>query len=444
MSLEELPALQEIEIVEPNLDLFNSKFKMLYLVEDNNYTEKPITAICVDGRAIELPILKDAIMPGGTNAIFLLQSDYFDSKTDDSRQGLSIAPQDLSTIEQLFADKISGVLNQMVPSIRERNERTKEQLFSRYPHLAGFFSQRSIGLIDEDKSISRAQEAFFKEQKEILNATELSDNQYKVSLNHATRILTEYILYRNLIIKKLGEMRKEHPEEKIHNLIVPMHQEYVAENLYSEIYNNNAWLLDDKYMGYRYILSDKNIQDLISKLTDEEELQSDDLRPDIAIVFSDDIEKIDHPVDVVVVELKKKGLGYLDNRRVIDQIKQRARRLASLYPDRIQRIWFFGIVEFDKELKLEMKEYKWTKLYSTGEVYYKELETYPVDKDLNQLSEIAVPVPVTLMSFETLWQDAKTRNETFLSILKNGIRNYIQNKDMVANDPSTDSSTEEQ
>ena len=220
-------------------------------------------------------------------------------------------------------------------------------------------------------------------------------------------------------------MRQEHPEEQIHDLIVPMHREFSSETCIEDIYCNNAWLLDDKYMSYRFVLSDKNIKDLLEKICDEQELQSDDLRPDIAFVFSDDIEKVEHPIDVVVVELKKKGLGYLDNIRVLEQIKQRARRLVSLYPTKIQRMWFFGIVEFDKELSLEMKEGRWVKLYSTDEVFYKEIPAIPVDSDLNPISETPIPVSVTLMSYNALWQDAKKRNETFLTILKAGIQQSV-------------------
>lgn len=425
LTLNDLPHLQEMKINCNELDLFNSDFSLLYLIE-NNWKEKPITAICVDGRAIELPLLKDALIPAGTNAIFLLSSSFFDSKTDDSRQGLVLNPQDQTIIERIFTEKISEILNLNVPAIKERNTATQQRLSSRYPHLQGYFSQHSVGLIDEEKSINSAQQAFFKEQKEILNASELSDEQYSRSLNHATRILTEYILYRNLIIKKLEDFKAEHPEAQIHDLIVPMQRTFESKDFFKEIYNNNAWLLDDKYMGYRSILSDENIAVLIKNISEEKELQSDDLRPDIAFVFSDDIEKVNHPVDVVIVELKKKGLGYLDNMRVFEQIKQRARRLLSLYPTKIQRMWFFGIVEFDKELQLEVSEGHWTKLYSSGEVYYQEVPVLPVDKDLTPLSSKPTPVSITLMSFDALWKDAATRNASFLTILRESIQQYVK------------------
>lgn len=423
LTLDDLPHLQEIKIDSKELDLYNTDFSMLYIVE-NKWNERPITAICVDGRAIELPLLQEKSIPAGTNAIFLLSSSFFDAKTDDSRQGLALNPQDQMIIERIFTEKISEILNANVPAIQKRNATVRERLSSRYPHLLGYFSQNSLGLIDEEKSVNSAQEAFFKEQKEILNAVELSDEQYACSLNHATRILTEYILYRNLIIKKLENLRVEHPEAKIHDLIVPMQRTFTSKDFFKEIYNNNAWLLDDKYMGYRSILSDENIANLIRNISDEEELQHDDLRPDIAFVFSDDIENVNHPVDVVIVELKKKGLGYLDNTRVIDQIEQRARRLLALYPTKIQRMWFFGIVEFDTELKIKMHE-DWTPLFSSGEVYYRERLLFPIDANKNQIGDKKYPVSITLMSFDALWKDAATRNGVFLTILKKSIQQYV-------------------
>ena len=89
-------------------------------------------------------------------------------------------------------------------------------------------------------------------------------------------------------------------------------------------------------------------------------------------------------------------------------------------------MWFFGIVDFDPELMVTMTEDKWVQIYSTGTVYYKQLEVQPIDKDKKPLSQSTVPVPVTLMSFDALVGDAKARNETFLSILKNSIKEYAE------------------
>ena len=119
----------------------------------------------------------------------------------------------------------------------------------------------------------------------------------------------------------------------------------------------------------------------------------------------------------------------MDNKRIVEQIKQRARRLISLYPDKIQRMWFFGVVEFDSELRVDMREGRWTKIFSSGEVYYNEIPVLPTDKDMNPLGETTIPVSVTLLSFEALYKDAQTRNETFLKILKEGIQQAVKAKE---------------
>lgn len=424
----DLPELQEKTIKDVNLDLFRDEFKLLYTVQES-FSGKLITALCIDERAIEIPLLKTEKVLEKISGIFLLSSKFLDSRIDEARQELLLEQHERKIIEDLFAEKVSEILNETFPEITEQNKKVSQKLLSRYPHLDGYFSSKYICLIDENKSLDEAQNKFFKEQKDILGATKMTDDLYTRSFNHATRVLTEYILYRNIIIDKLKTITDDSKETQIHNLIVPMKKTLSAKSFIDDIYTNNAWLLDDKYMGYQSILSDENIGNLITEISFEEERKSNDLRPDIALVFSDDIEKTNHPVDVVIVELKKKGLGYLDNSRVINQLEQRARRLLGLYPDRIQRMWFFGIVEFDKELKIKMSE-EWNQIYSEGEAYYKAMELHPVDKDMNLIGDKKYPISITLMSFDALWKDAKTRNETFLRILRESIRKYVDdNKD---------------
>ena len=104
-------------------------------------------------------------------------------------------------------------------------------------------------------------------------------------------------------------------------------------------------------MTYSTILSDKDMSELIDVITEGEEKSQDDSRPDIALVFSGN-PQAKQKVDVVIIELKKKGLKLAKNEEVISQLRQRARRLMKYYNDKIQRIWFYGIVEFNDELKI--------------------------------------------------------------------------------------------
>jgi len=412
-------------LINQELDLFQSEFKLMYYIDASYNTErKNVTAICIDDRAIELNLLDDQKIPESHKFIFLLKSEYLNEKTDDARQNINLSDSELEILKRIFLEQIGDVISTSVPVIKSRNEETRKKLSTKYPHLEGLFPQKSIGLLDENKSIEIAQNKFFKEQKEILNAEVLSDEMYDKSLIQASRVLAEYILYRNKIIQKLKDIDSKDKEKKVHDLIVPMQKILYSENRFENRFINNAWLLDDKYMTYQTVLSDENIEKLINEITDDKEAPSD-LRPDIAFVFSDDINTCDHPVDVVVVELKKKGLDFLDNRTVIEQMKQRARRLLAYYPSKIQRMWFFGIVEIDPELRLSLEE-EWTPLYSKGDVFYKEEEVFPTNRELKRIGTSKIPVSMTILSFDALWKDAESRNDMFLDILKKSIQKYSQ------------------
>lgn len=428
LTLNDLPDLKRVTHTDAGVDFFDNEFTMLYSVLKDEWKERATASVCVDGRAVPFPhVFKQTDLPNGVSAIFLLESSYFNAKADDARQTLRLNANEERNVIRLYQRMIADVLVQEVPEIKSTNDTRRNELSARFPHLQGLFPDDSVGLINSSRALEYARDKFFKEQKEILEASELTDELYAKSLGHSTRVLAEYILYRKLIIDKIASVDPQDKEATIHNLIVPMQQTFEGTDCRLDLYRNNAWVLDDKYMMYKSILSDKDLKNLIEKIAFErDDLKATDIRPDIALVFSDDIEKVDHPVDVVIVELKKKGLGYLDNTRILDQIRMRARRLVSLYPGKIQRVWFFGIVDFDPELMVSMTEDKWAQIYSTGTVYYKQLEVQPIDKDKKPLSQSTVPVPVTLMSFDALVGDAKARNETFLTILRNSIREYAE------------------
>ena len=258
-----------------------------------------------------------------------------------------------------------------------------------------------------------AQEKFFKAQKEILNATNLTDEQYKKSLNISSRLLTEYILYRNIIINKLKRIDHNNKESEIHNIIVPMKKTFSKSTFLNDLYTNNAWILDDKYMSYSTIFSDKDIGDLVSYLT-KDDIVDDSLRPDIAIVFSDD-PKQSKKVDVVIVELKKLGLDELSKNNIYVQLLQRATKLLEYYPEKIQRIWFYGVIDIEPGFKLLLENQDFIELYSNDTVMFKH-------SDLKLENGEKVPVGFFIQSYKALLEDAAFRNQTFLDVLKEGFK----------------------
>ncbi len=409
-----LRVLEEKQFKADQADLFSS-FNLYYSIEKESKNTSVVTAICAEGRTINFPdlITKDSVPPGH-EIIFLLYSDYFNGKVNSSRQGLDIEEGELQIIKNVLVDELGSILQERVPAIKERNEKTIRSLNDRYPHLTGYLEEKSVGLIDRSKSLDQAQRKFFKDQRDILDANSLTEEKYQKSLDISARLLTEYVLYRNLTIRKLKEVSKHNDESEIHEIIVPMRKTLKKEGFFNDIYSNNVWVLDDKFMSYKTILSDQKMEKVLKEIQIESD-ENDTTRPDISLIFSGNPD--DHKVDMVVVELKKLGLGLAKKEEVESQLRQRARKLLQYYDKKIQRIWFYGVVDIDSELRISLKESGYTELFSNDSVLYAERKII-VDETTNY----EVPSGFYIMSFKALVEDAETRNSTFLEILKEGIR----------------------
>lgn len=392
-----METLSVVDIDAEMLDLFE-KMKLHYLIKQKESDNTIITAICVDGRTYKMDIIAPENIPYGYDLIFLLYSDLFKGQVNASRQELTMKDATLKTVKTLFRKKVAELLNLQIPTIKERNAQIKDSFYNRFPHLLDYFENDTIGFISRNDAIRNAQEKFFKDQKEVLDATDFSDERYEKTLEMSARTLTEYILYRQIIIDRLKNIDTKNREEDIHNLIVPKRKLLSGQNFITDIYNNNAWLLDDKYMTYSTILSERDMSELVDVITEGEVKLKDDSRPDIAIVFSGNPndEKKNTPVDVVIIELKKKGLKLAKNEEVISQLRQRARRLMKYYNNKIQRIWFYGIIEFSTELKISMLEDKFNELFSNGSVFYKE-----IDVMLDYETKKTIPAGIFLMEFNS-------------------------------------------
>jgi hypothetical protein len=413
----EIPELQKVSIQSDTLDLFE-ELDLFYSIKENN-SKNPhiITALCVDDRTIPIEILSKNGVPVGHEVIFILYSKLFNGKVNASRQELAFNDAELRTIKKLFSDKITEILNTKIPKIQEINKNVTESLEERFPHLKGYFDTNPVGIIDRAESLEHAQLKFISDQSEILDTDSLSEEQYQKSLTISSRVLTEYILYRNVIINKLKKIDHNNSEDDIHNIIIPMRKTFAKSNFVNDLYTNNAWLLDDKYMSYSTILSDTKMDKLIENISLEDEtVEKDGKRPDIAIVFSNDPETENSPkIDVVIVELKKLGLPIERKNDIVVQLIGRAKKLLEYYPNRIQRIWFYGIIDIDIEFKLLLKGAGFTELYSNDSVLYAPQNIY-----LNE--ETKIPIGIYIQSFKAFIDDAESRNSTFLQILKEGFK----------------------
>ena len=78
--------------------------------------------------------------------------------------------------------------------------------------------------------------------------------------------------------------------------------------------------------------------------------------------------------------------------------------------------------DFDDEFVRVLKEEEYLEVYSEGKYFYKESNIIP---DIIK-PEIKVPISINLISFDSLILDAKSRNSTFLELLKEGLKETLK------------------
>jgi hypothetical protein len=407
----DIPEFTAIELTS-SINLID-KFDLYYSIKEVEPQDSSlIAAISVDNRTVKVDLISNENMPLGYEMVFLLYSEFFVGKIDAARQNLTISPQELKDVQTIFRKEVVSIIESVIPSIKKRNKDVKVGLVTRYPHLSGYFDANNIGYVSRSEILKKAQDEFFKEQKEILDATSLNDQQFEKSIELSSRALTEYILFRQLTIEKLKKSTDNNSEAELHKLFASMRKDgrFEKKDAIDDIYRNNAWLLDDKYMTYETILSDREMSELVQIITDEEE-SKDDSRPDIALIFSSNPEN-KKPFDVVIVELKKRGISLEENIKVVTQLKKRARKLMEHYNNQIQRIWFYGIIEFNEEVEKELTD-DYIKLYSSGKMYYRETTV-----TISLTPEVKLPIGVFIWDIDAVINDADSRNSAFLNLIK--------------------------
>ena len=73
-------------------------------------------------------------------------------------------------------------------------------------------------------------------------------------------------------------------------------------------------------------------------------------------------------------------------------------------PDKINRMWFYGITDIDEEFRLSLKESHFKELYSKGQVFHTPQDIY-VDESSGPFS-----VDLYVLDIKALITDAEARN----------------------------------
>lgn len=189
---EDIPSMEMIT-VENTLELFASMELHYLILETPMELSKVITAISVDNRTYNIEIIAPENLPIGYRMVFLLFSDSFNGKVDAARETLSLTDNEFQLVKTIFRDNVAKIIDEKVPQISKINQERKTKLVNKFPHLNGYFDTENIGYASENDVLKKAQEKFFKAQREILGASKLTEEQYGETIELSSRALTEYI-----------------------------------------------------------------------------------------------------------------------------------------------------------------------------------------------------------------------------------------------------------
>ena len=128
LTQEDLPVFEAHEFDVEGLDLYSRSCRLLYSVGEVEHRFHYVsTAVVVDGRSIEFPLLKNDSIPSNAMAIFLLESEFLNSCTDDARKELKLKAEQRLALEIAYRNEVARILEQKLPGIIERNK--KQQRF---------------------------------------------------------------------------------------------------------------------------------------------------------------------------------------------------------------------------------------------------------------------------------------------------------------------------
>lgn len=375
---------------------------------DNEKQSSIITSFAIDNRAKKIEIFDKSNYLPGVEAIFFLTSKHFEGCIDPTRQELTLEKREMDAVERTLKRYIREILEDKFESEYKKNiEQQSSFVENRFPHLMGYVDSSQLGFQSTEKVIQSAQNKFFRKEFGILQKEKISEDDYEEIIELSARNLTEYILFRQIQIDALLEISNKNSEYEIHNTITPIKSIIYADDKRSNLFKNNAWILDDRFMSYLHSTSDISLQ-RITKSFNNIFYQESDLeeRPDYLMFFSNKLDNDNDKLNLVCFEFKKLGNTKYDKSKAIIQLTDYAAELKDTC-EQIDILFLFALVEFDEKFEKTLERQGFKRRFSIqGKIWSK----YNPDID----------VELSFLDFKALIHDANSRNNTFMEILKNG------------------------
>lgn len=396
-------------------------FTLHYCIQNCEKNGKTITSYCANEREVadffyktkELKLYND----DKKNMYFILTSDYFDEKVKDNRDDFEInekqetffSPISFTAIEE----KLIDLLQEVFVANKINTERNTTEHLKNTPFLYWYaINNKNHILINKDKQVEFAYKQMEKDRKDIFEKISkgkpIQQNKLQISLQTT---LTEYMQLRKERLKYVGELikNKEDNEEKIHDFIFP--KGIVLQNddnykLLNDVYCNNLWFIDDKFMNYKYALSDKKIQEIKNKIGDKTKALNTK-EPDIAVI----LDNIKSDCTGLFIELKPFDATFNDNEDGVSELNRYISAFTKSENIKDNYAYLITTNIIDNDFEITLTSTYWNKISSKNGVYF-------VNKILKQY----------IFPVETLYNVCEARHKLFFDILENEIKMFNQNQ----------------
>lgn len=382
-------------------------FNLSYLLNDSNIQFYD-GFYCADNRVVAKNSQLESKIKfkffHGVNILFLLSSKYFDCNVNDERDEFNIKPvqvnQDMysnlswTNIQDALFEKIKEVCLQHGIDVEKEARESLQDSIDKAPFLAYYLSKNEYVLSSEEL-IKKAEKDYENEKQFLRSLENKSKPEYPVILNRVVQSeLAEYIFDREKIINKLRSIvNDELLEKEVHNLFMIQRTEDSHQNYKS----NHLWLFDDRFMTYDKIFSEIHIKTIFPELSDIAD------RLDLCII-SNTYNK-ESITDIVIIELKRPS-ETVTSEGAEAQLLRYARYVNNTRQENKIRIWTYAFLKFNADIEESLKDKTYNKIptHSKYPIYYRYYER--------------ANIIINFMDYSALADDAHTRNQTFINILK--------------------------
>ena len=408
----------------------------LYYAFIENSDKKRETYYCANYRTVDKfdgDINLDKL-PTNDSVVMLLCSEYLDERVNDERTAFVISdtnkdemhidPISISAINTALKTQVQTIITEKYPDITKENDAEVDAAIEEAPYLAKYIKADASIVKSKNALLKSAKTAYEKEKAAVkdkfsdllleksVNTDNFLDTMEAVS-DIATRELGAYVIYRQQIIdglKKLSD-NDEKIEELLHNLFFAKGEKDVTGLPSSNRYDNNIWLLDDKFMSYSSMFSDMKIKSILQELKNEYVSNfGANKEPDITAFYS----KQSGFKDLVLIEFKAIGARTDDKMTALSEINRNLKFVLQRMDD-VNCVYGYIITKINDELKEYLEaDPNIHKLFSCSDfpIYY-----YPNDvlKDAQGITRFS---HIYILDVDSIHHDANARNKTFLDILK--------------------------